>query len=638
MAAPVASAVLDANPTVVVERKVPIQVAHPHSFVEISTSRFSHCDFCGKKLWTWKFSNHVLSCEVCEYRVHAKCSHIAPQNCRRHTDMLPHVFSGQLITDRDQLQKHQKSMEAAATSSFSASAALGRDSEDSIEEEKQAEGSQHGSHHHNHLHEDAAKQAASAMHSAEVLGERSKIAAFQSFTESVLINQQQEASVQQAYAEPRVEGDEHHWIARHRGSYFAKCLFCKQSVGLSERSKCSKCKQKAHTVCAEAPDSILSPCQHGYSTLVATFPLPTKNRPATVVDPNRTPLIAFINSRSGGRLGPDLIRQLRRLLGMRQVFDLAVTHPEEGLSIYRYVPNLRVLVCGGDGTAGWVLTSIERLKMDPAPPIAVLPLGTGNDLARALGFGGAFKLHKLQRLLHTVLKADSGQMDHWEMKFNPIVPETPEVIAQIPPCLSKEFMPDGAQSFTGVFCNYLSFGIDAKIAAKFHHLRETHPGLCRGRMTNQLWYGYFGLTDGGICCGTNPPVRRTIESIQIMDANGQWVPMAVPENIRSLCMINLGSYAGGRDPWGPKLKNTETFQRQSRDDGLIEVFGVRSGWHASFIIARLARAVRLAQTRGIRFKITAGLYYQVDGEPWYANDTTLEITHHKKVRVLQTKP
>ncbi|RZS17670.1 hypothetical protein BHM03_00049843 [Ensete ventricosum] len=47
---------------------------------------------------------------------------------------------------------------------------------------------------------------------------------------------------------------------------------------------------------------------------------------------------------------------------------------------------LRVIVAGGDGTAGWLLGVVCDLKLAQPPPIATVPLGTGNNLPFSFGW------------------------------------------------------------------------------------------------------------------------------------------------------------------------------------------------------------------------------------------------------------
>eukprot|EP00128_Syssomonas_multiformis_P005412 Colp12_sorted_trinity150504_noHs@30384 len=94
-----------------------------------------------------------------------------------------------------------------------------------------------------------------------------------------------------------------------------------------------------------------------------------------------TPLLVFINPKSGGNQGVKLLKKFLWLLNPLQVFDLSNGGPMDGLRQFSRLPNLRILVCGGDGTAGWIMSSLDKLYglADPQPPIAILPLGTGND-------------------------------------------------------------------------------------------------------------------------------------------------------------------------------------------------------------------------------------------------------------------
>lgn len=48
-----------------------------------------------------------------------------------------------------------------------------------------------------------------------------------------------------------------------------------------------------------------------------------------------------------------------------QVFDLSKLAPSKALQLCTLLPpgSVRVLVCGGDGTVGWVLDAIDAMKL-----------------------------------------------------------------------------------------------------------------------------------------------------------------------------------------------------------------------------------------------------------------------------------
>jgi len=103
-----------------------------------------------------------------------------------------------------------------------------------------------------------------------------------------------------------------------------------------------------------------------------------------------------------------------------QIFELSASQgPEVGLQLFHNVKHFRVLVCGGDGTVAWVLDAVEKQNYESPPPVAILPLGTGNDLSRVMCWGGGLSSVERQggvcALLNDVDHAAVTVLDRWNV-------------------------------------------------------------------------------------------------------------------------------------------------------------------------------------------------------------------------------
>jgi hypothetical protein len=119
-----------------------------------------------------------------------------------------------------------------------------------------------------------------------------------------------------------------------------------------------------------------------------------------------TPLLCFVNQSSGGYQGTQTLSNLRSLLNPMQIFDVHKCDSVAVLRAFSVLPRLRVLVAGGDGTVAAIIKSSLHLDPDKRPPIAILPLGTGNDVARTLGWGGTADTDNLAAYLLDVCYAE----------------------------------------------------------------------------------------------------------------------------------------------------------------------------------------------------------------------------------------
>ncbi|KQK01069.1 diacylglycerol kinase 3 isoform X1 [Brachypodium distachyon] len=373
-----------------------------------------------------------------------------------------------------------------------------------------------------------------------------------------------------------------------------------------------------------------------------------------------TPMVVFVNSNSGGRHGPELKVRLHELISKEQVFDLSIVKPSDfvhyGLSCLERLADqgdncakdirgkLRIVVAGGDGTVGWVLGCLQdlyRLKREPVPPTGIIPLGTGNDLARSFGWGGSFPFgwrSAVKRYLSKAGTAPIVHLDSWQAVITmPVgeIEELPHALKQVEPTDRLEFskengsdLPEEASCYKGTFYNYLSIGMDAQVLYGFHHLRDEKPYLAQGPVANKLIYAGYGCTQGWLCtpCTASPQLRglKNILRLYIQRVNcSEWEQIQMPSSVRSLVVLNLYNYCSGRHPWGnlkPDYLEKRGFVEAHSDDGLIEIFGLKEGWHASLVMAELIKAKHIAQAAAIKIEMKGGewdrAYVQMDGEPW----------------------
>uniref|UniRef100_A0A7M4F522 Diacylglycerol kinase n=1 Tax=Crocodylus porosus TaxID=8502 RepID=A0A7M4F522_CROPO len=452
----------------------------------------------------------------------------------------------------------------------------------------------------------------------------------------------------------------HHWVHRRRQE--GKCRQCgkgfqqkfafhsKEIVAIS----CSWCKQAYHSkVSCFMLQHIEEPCSLGAHAAVVVPPTwilrvrrpqnPLKSskkkkrtsfkrksskkgpeegrwKPFVIKPmpaPLMKPLLVFVNPKSGGNQGAKIIQSFMWYLNPRQVFDLGQGGPKEALEMYRKVHNLRILACGGDGTVGWILSILDQLRLNPPPPVAILPLGTGNDLARTLNWGGGYTDEPLSKILSHVEDGNIVQLDRWNLHVEPNTEASPEEKDET----ATDKLP------LDVFNNYFSLGFDARVTLEFHESREANPEKFNSRFRNKMFYAGTAFSD--FLTGSSKDLAKHVKLV----CDGTDLTSKI-QDLKPQCLVflNIPRYCAGTMPWGNPGEHHD-FEPQRHDDGCIEVIGFTMTSLAALQMGR--HGERLCQCRQVLLTTSKAIPMQVDGEPCKLAPSSINISLRNQANMVQ---
>lgn len=181
-----------------------------------------------------------------------------------------------------------------------------------------------------------------------------------------------------------------------------------------------------------------------------------------------------------------------------------------------------LVAVGGDGTVSSVLSVMVSSEYAKKVKIGLIPLGTGNDLARVLNLYKPYVDKGLLFLVRRLLQAKARPFDIWKVN---------DRIA---------------------FANYFSGGIDARIAHDFNRARANGEFNSNSVVVNKLHYVKSFFADRSY--------RLKKGKLAFVDQEGKtW--QKVLDGHRTVIVGNIPSFASGANP----------FYKSDMADGLLEV-------------------------------------------------------------------
>ncbi|EYB89640.1 hypothetical protein Y032_0229g2907 [Ancylostoma ceylanicum] len=240
--------------------------------------------------------------------------------------------------------------------------------------------------------------------------------------------------------------------------------------------------------------------------------------------------------------------------------------------------------------------------------MAVLPLGTGNDLSRVLGWGSGTNgdLDILQ-YLNDVYAAGTQKLDRWKIMIK-----------------SKNQFGRRTVITNMKMSNYVSIGVDASVTLGMQKTRKSIPRALSSRLLNKLLFFSFGTKDvfTRTCKGLHDKISLYLDD-QLVELPG----------IEGIVFLNIQCWGAGVQPW----KYADEERPQKLDDGVFEVFAVTSSFHIAQMQVGLASPLFIGQARKavVVTKNGSVLPMQCDGEAWMQSRCEFHLSHHGESNMLK---
>jgi hypothetical protein len=208
-------------------------------------------------------------------------------------------------------------------------------------------------------------------------------------------------------------------------------------------------------------------------------------------------------------------------------------------------PALRIVCAGGDGTISGIVHLLCELGISTAVSLAVMPLGTGNDVAKSLGLQGsppAVNIESLSSFFDRAASSPTRRVDVYSVSFSVHSEGSIHVLRSGVETVLPE------REVRGSSLLYTSVGLDAELVWEVEKRRQRH------RYLNKLLYALVGasfiitrLREKWLTSSSREKKDGELEEIII---DGERVAAEnLPSSLVSLLALSSPSYAGGTTVW-----------------------------------------------------------------------------------------